>query len=108
MSGRPHGSAHSVPIQANHVLAVFLQDFKIRSFGVWRFGKPPNILNGVTHPYPSNSDPLGGNRHFRRVIPKALLREVQSDLFHQSDKQLEVVNGAGRRALVVAAPYVEY
>ena len=69
--------------------------------------EPPDIFDRIADANSTHCDPLGRNRHLRWVIPEAFLGEMESDFFHQSNKQLEVVNGTCGCTLIVASADVQ-
>jgi hypothetical protein len=55
----------------------------------------------------SYATPFGGHGHLRGVEPEAFLSEVKAQFLDQGDKQLEMVNGAGRDSFIVASADIQ-
>lgn len=107
MAGRPRCCSHAFLIQADHVLAVGLEDVAIVRFRPGGLREPPDVFNGVPDADALDRHPFGGHGHFRGIEPEAFLGEMKAKLFDQGDEQLEMVNGAGRGPFVIASAEVQ-
>lgn len=89
--GRPNRFAKSTRVQANHIGAEGFQDLQIARLGMFGFGEPPNMLDGILHPDAPHCHPFRGSRHFSGIVPVALLGQVEADLLNQRDEKFILV-----------------
>jgi hypothetical protein len=93
--------------QALHVIAVRYQNRAIVGRGKRRFREPPHVLDTVLDPAAAHIDPFGRSRKLGEIEPEAFLRQVEADPFAQRDRQLKVIERAGRLGGIAAAADIE-